>query len=481
MTTNHDAITRAIELSAQDISAIVDERISSNGAPGVVCALFSQDGSLYFQGSGNRELSGPPPEVGTAFRVASCTKSFTAAAVLILRDRNLLSLDHPITKYLPAYRQVGPLADCAAPTLRMLLTMSAGFGTDDPWADREESITPTQLEDHVAQGVYLISIPGSRFEYSNLGYALLGRVVELTSGLSFPDFVTREFFTPLGLTDSSFSVEESTAPTIAVGYRRRGQEWLAQEFSSPGSFSSIGGVFSSARDLATWANWLSTALDPDTPETGPLCKASRREMQQSHVPMPFSSKSATTPETAGRLFTYGYGLHVDIDETLGKFVSHSGGYPGYSAHMRWHASSGLGVIVLENGRYSGAWATATTVLERVLVELPHNPPNPLNGRLNEFIIKTSELISDWDDALADELCAPNVALDIPYQERAEEISALIGKVGPVHAPPEYEVELDESPLYARWLIPGEKGSLLCELRLTPVEPLRIQTLRVAIL
>jgi hypothetical protein len=117
----------------------------------------------------------------------------------------------------------------------------------------------------------------------------------------------------------------------------------------------------------------------------------------------------------------------------------------------------------------------------VLVELPHNPPNPLNGRLNEFIIKTSELISDWDDALADELCAPNVALDIPYQERAEEISALIGKVGPVHAPPEYEVELDESPLYARWLIPGEKGSLLCELRLTPVEPLRIQTLRVAIL
>ena len=481
MTYDRTDITTAIETSRHDIGALVDAHIGSQETPGLVAALFFKGEMLYFQGAGERELNGPAPDESTAFRVASCTKSFTAAAILLLRDRAELTLDDPITQYLPTYRQVGPLATYAPPTLRMLLTMSAGFGTDDPWADREESITPVRLEEHITQGVYLVSTPGARYEYSNLGYALLGRVVELLSGLSFPQFVKQELFEPLGLTDSSFSLEESGAPTVAVGYRRRGEEWLAQEFSAPGSFSSIGGVFSSARNLATWANWLCEALDSSAEEKGPLSLATRREMQQMHVPMPFSSHAATTPDTTDRLFGYGYALHVDIDETFGKFVSHSGGYPGYSAHMRWHANSGLGVIVLENGRYSGAWATATTILERVLVEIPSISPAPITETLNEFITRTSSLIGSWTDALADELCAPNVALDIPYSERATEIAACLDQVGGLNVITTVEVELGESPLHARWVLPGQFGTLRCELRLTPVEPLRIQTLRVTVM
>ena len=473
-------ISKALSTATPAIKALVAERVSSQAVPGLVAAVFLGNEVLYFQGEGQRELGAPAPEDSTAFRVASCTKSFTAVATLILRDRGELRLDDPITEYMPMYRQVGPLAEVAPPTLRMLLAMSAGFGTDDPWADREESITPAQLEAHVANGVYLISIPGSRYEYSNLGYALLGRVIELISGVTFPEFVTREIFEPLKLNDSSFSLESSQATNVAVGYRRRGDEWLAQEFAQPGSFSSIGGVFSSARDLAKWAAWLGAALDLTSSESGPLSLSSRRELQQMHIPMPFSSGAATTPETENRLFGYGFALHVDIDQNLGKFISHSGGYPGYSAHMRWHEKSGLGVIVLENARYSGAWATATKILESIVGQLSFNEAPPLTEILDDFVTRASSLIGNWDDKLADSLCAPNVAMDIPYAERAQEIEEFVVKIGGLLEVDGYQVETDESPLHVRWLIPGQSGNLLCELRLTPVQPLKIQTLRISI-
>ncbi len=476
----NETAKRALENALPKIEEILEDRITSQGTPGLVAALFHEGEILYFKGLGHRELDGPAPEAGTAFRVASCTKSFTAAAILLLRDRELLTLDDPITKYLPRYHQVGPLDEVAPPTLRMLLSMSAGFGTDDPWADREESISPEQLEQHIANGVYLISIPGTRYEYSNLGYALLGRVVEVISGTSFPTFVTQEIFSPLGLGDSSFSVESSQAPNVAVGYRRRGDEWLAQEFSGPGSFSSIGGVFSSARDLAKWANWLCESLSASGKESGPLSLATRREFQEMHIPMPFSSGAATTSETMDRLFGYGFALHVDFDEKLGKFVSHSGGYPGYSAHMRWHAASGVGIVILENARYSGAWATATSILEAVLAQLPPTNPSLPTDALIEFVTRASTLIANWDDQLAGEICAPNVAMDIPYSERAEQIAHLINEIGGIQDAGSYEIETPQSPLHARWTISGVKGDLLCELRLIPVLPLKIQTLRVSV-
>jgi CubicO group peptidase (beta-lactamase class C family) len=473
-------ISQALSTASPTIKRLVADRVTSQAVPGLAAAVFLGNEVLYFQGEGQRELGAPAPEDSTAFRIASCTKSFTAVATLILRDRGELSLDDPITKYMPMYRQVGPLAEVAPPTLRMLLAMSAGFGTDDPWADREESITQAQLEAHVANGVYLISTPGSRYEYSNLGYALLGRVIELVSEETFPQFVTREIFESLELNDSSFSLESSQASNVAVGYRRRGDEWLAQEFAQPGSFSSIGGVFSSTRDLAKWAAWLGAALNPMSPESGPLSLSSRREMQQMHISMPFSSSAATTQETENRLFGYGFALHVDIDQNLGKFVSHSGGYPGYSAHMRWHEKSGLGVIVLENARYSGAWATATTILESIVGQLSFTDAPPLTEVLDDFVTRASSLIGSWNDELANSLFAPNVAMDIPYEERTQDIEQLIGKIGGLIEVDGYQIETDESPLHVRWLIPGHSGNLLCELRLTPVQPLKIQTLRISI-
>ena len=85
-------------------------------------------------------------QLTTAYRIASCTKSFTAAAVLSLRDDGLLQLGDPITRFVPEFSGVTlPTADSPVPTIGMLLTMSAGFPTDDPWADRQEAMTDDQF------------------------------------------------------------------------------------------------------------------------------------------------------------------------------------------------------------------------------------------------------------------------------------------------------------------------------------------------
>ena len=99
------------------------------------------------------------------------------------RRRRALDLDAPITDFVPAFGAVTlPTPDSPVPTVRMLLTMSAGFPTDDPWADRQESISDAELDEVLRGGLLFDSLPGTRFAYSNLGYALLGRVVAVVDG-----------------------------------------------------------------------------------------------------------------------------------------------------------------------------------------------------------------------------------------------------------------------------------------------------------
>ena len=192
------------------------------------------------------------------------------------------------------------------------------------------------------------------FEYSNLGYAVLGQIIERVSGTAFTDFVTHELIEPLGL-DMRFELPVDAAAPVATGYRRVGGDgWLGAPVHRSGRLLVIGGLFASATSPATWGSWLAEASTGG--ERGPLSAASRREMQQL---MRVAPKRHSPPAVPGApsapspvVFGYGFGLFVEFDERFGAIVSHSGGYPGFSAHMRWHAASGLGVVAFENATYA---------------------------------------------------------------------------------------------------------------------------------
>jgi CubicO group peptidase (beta-lactamase class C family) len=258
--------------------------------------------------------------------------------------------------------------------------------------------------------------------------------------------------------------------------------WVELEYSSPGAFSCIGGLFSSGRDLTKWVRWLASVNDEVPIVTGPLSVDSRREMQQIVTVIDHGDDLAATRSSSDRYYGYGFGLFSEYDKRYGHFASHSGGYPGFSSHMRWHVPTGLGVVVLENGTYSGAWTTATRLIEQVLEDtdfhLPHVDVWSITAQKAEL---ANALIRNWDDALAAQLFEPNVALDVPFTERRQQIEGLISELGGLTDATEMQskAEKSDSPLHLMWSIPAAHGALSCEIRLSPITPALIQTFLVS--
>ena len=230
----------AIDQATDEIVGLFENRVTEQKTPGTFFAVFGPDGIVLEGGYGEKVLGeGTAPDRDTVFRIASCTKSFTCTMLLILRDRGELNLDAPITDFVPAFRALAPEAAPVTPSVRQLMTMSAGFPTDNPWGDRMEEMTRAELDEFVATGIRYSSTPGTRFEYSNLGYALLNEVIAEVTGRSYIEAMTAEILEPLGLTSTRF--DEDPDADIALGYRLANGMWQVQPFTKPGVFSAMGG------------------------------------------------------------------------------------------------------------------------------------------------------------------------------------------------------------------------------------------------
>lgn len=464
------------ELDAAD--DIFAEHHARGAAPSLAWGIFDRDGLVRFGSSGSGP-TGERPTPDTAYRIASCTKSFTAAAVLLLRDRGALSLDDPITRFVSALDSTNlPGFDAPVPTIRMLLTMSAGLPTDDPWADRQEALGDTAFDELLGRGVTFESMPGTRFAYSNLGFALLGRVIEKAGGRAYRDLVTEFFLEPLKLRGTGFDTAVPAAGGVAVGTRWLENKWQSLPFSAPGAFSPIGGLFSTVTDLSRWSVWLAEAFDGSSVDDSlsPLSRASRREMQQQYRFIPALSQHPTG---------YGFGLFVE-QYPRGPVVSHSGGYPGFSSHMRWSATSGHGIVAFGNATHSRL-SVATTRAFDLFDSAADHAAVPILPALRSAATAATDLIRSWDDEKADTLFAGNVSLDESFDRRRAAVSAAIASIGGLMPPrtradeASSTVDANEqttSPAHLVWHIPGEAGRLRVEIRLTPEFPPRVQTFTV---
>jgi len=184
---------------AGQLAAIAESYLLRGGQPGLVYGIVAGGSLVHARGLGERRLGGPPPDTDTVFRIASMTKSFTAAAVLALRDDGALALEDLAADFVPELREISPAtADSPGISIRHLLTMTAGFPTDDPWGDRQQGLPSGEFARFLAGGVRFAWAPGTRFEYANLGYAILGRVIAAASGAGYPDFVRSRLLRPLG-------------------------------------------------------------------------------------------------------------------------------------------------------------------------------------------------------------------------------------------------------------------------------------------
>lgn len=443
------------------LDAVRDERYAS------VAWGVSVDGTLVHAGGEGELHDGRTPDARTVYRIASMTKSFTSAAVLALRDQGLWSLDDPVTRHAPELAGVRAPEGSGPITLRHLLSMTAGMATDDAWADRHLDISADEIDRIYAAGPTFAHVTNTAFEYSNLGFGMIGRAVRNATGRPVQEHITERFLQPLGLHDTTWvqpAHDRWARPT------RLEDGAIIDDGTAPlgdGEISPMGGLWSTVVDLSTWAAWFDAAFTrPHQPDAIGLSPASRREMQRMHTYMGMITLT-------GRTFPagYGFGLNVRDDATLGKLVGHSGGLPGYGSNMLWASGRGVAAVALANTTYARMSALTTRLLvaahEHGLVP---TVPVPVSPALAAGARGLVALLNAWDDTAATALFADNVALDESLARRAAAAQHLVDAHGPltlveVHA---------ESLTRGRVEVRGSSDTFSIDLDLAPLPGAPVQ-------
>jgi CubicO group peptidase (beta-lactamase class C family) len=465
-----DAVVR------EAVRALAASAAERHRVPSIAYGVIGPGGLAAAGGIGDPGDGAGPPDERTLFRIASMTKSFTAAAVLHLRDAGRLALDDAVVTHVPAAAGLAPpTSDSPAITVRHLLSMASGLTTDDPWADRHLDVARPDLLGWLTEGACFAAAPGTVFEYSNLGYGILGQVVEAVAGARLQEYVSATFLTPLGMTDTVWDAAHARpGARLARPYRTvDGVAVVDQPPLANGAFGPMGGLWSTVADLAVWVTFLADAFPPRSgPDDGPLRRASRRELQQVARAIP-AGLVRDEVDGPARLVAGGYGMGLEVRQhfVLGTMVTHSGGLPGFASNMRWLPERGVGAVALGNLTYA-----PMGILTRDVLELLHErgalpPVATLDApALERAAVDLCALLSRWDDGRAAALFADNVALDDTLERRA----AAAGRLRERHGELRVDSVTPERATRGRAELAGERGRVQLTLQISPRPPVRVQ-------
>ncbi len=462
------------------IDAWLRESIPRPGRPGGVLGIVIDGELAHVTAVGVQDLESKRPVTpDTVFRIASMTKSFTAMAVLQLRDAGKLSLDDSVERHVPELRGLAsPTSDAPRLTIRHLLSHSEGFPEDNPWGDRQLARSDAWMDEQMRAGIPFSTVPGTAYEYSNYGFAILGRIVQNVSGEDYAQYVTRAILRPLGMTSTYFDVADVPAAVRAQGYRREGSGHAPEVPLAHGSFGAMGGLWTSTRDLARYVGFLVGAFPPrDGAESAPLSRASAREMQQlARHDATRAFRPALDAPLQLQSGGYAFGLRVSEDCDLGVLVGHGGGLPGSGSLMQWSPTRGVALIAMNNLTYSG-WSSEFREVWRLLREtggLAARAAQP-SPALVEAQRDVTQLILRWDDDLARRVAADNLFLDEPAASRRDAIAALLAQHGACRPGGPIEAE---NALRGRWRLPCERGAIEAAITLAPTPVPKVQWLSV---
>ncbi len=229
------------------VDSIMREFTGREHVPGAAWAIVVGDRVAHVGVTGLRDVGAKAPvDTGSVFRIASMTKSFTAMAIMRLRDEGRLSLDDPAEKYVPELKALKyPTSDSPRITIRHLLSHSTGFPEDNPWGDQQLARTDAELSAMIRKGIPFSNPPGVAYEYSNYGFAILGRIVTRASGTPYNDYIATHILRPLGMRSTTLSPTAVPAGRLAHGYRWEDERWKEEPQLPDGSFGAMGGMLTS--------------------------------------------------------------------------------------------------------------------------------------------------------------------------------------------------------------------------------------------
>jgi D-alanyl-D-alanine-carboxypeptidase/D-alanyl-D-alanine-endopeptidase len=446
--------------------------------PGMVWGIVQGNRLVHVGVGGVQDIDTKRPvNADTLFRIASMTKAFTALSILRLRDDGKLALDAPADTYVPEMSGWKyPTEDSPRIRVRELLTHTAGFVTDDPWGDRQTPLPESDFTRLLRDGVPFTRAPGMAMEYSNLGYALLGRIVANVSGQAYKEFVQKLLFAPLGMSSTGYDVADAPQDRRALGYRWEDAAWKLEPTMAHGAFGAMGGIQTSATDYGKWVAYLLSAWPPrDGADTGPVRRSSVRELAQgANYPSVRARPGSSGPDACREAATYGMGFFAASDCELGLTLSHGGGYPGYGSHVLLLPDYGVGIFAFANRTYAGprapVWDAAVTLLRSGLL-MPRSVT--LSAALTSSYAAAVKIFSSGSITAAGDVLAMNVLMDRDAEHWARTLASLKSEVGSCDT---------AAPMAATGALTGEftwrceRGRVKGQILLAPTPAPRIQAL-----
>ncbi len=322
--------------------AFVEELMASEHIAGAAVAVAQRGQVIFEQGFGYRDVQRKLPVTPeTIFGIASVSKSFTALAIMQLVDAGLLSVDDPVTKYLPEWRLSG-VDDMSAIKVRHLLSHTTGL---PPMRRRQDIATFGEHMDFLRDEEYtMLGRPGEYFSYCNDTFLLLGEIIERLSGRIYRKYMTEHLLDALGMYRSTYSIEELTRfqdVTVPYLWNQQTEEWDAKEWPALGNFEVGGGVRSCVRDLLKYGQ----------------VYASGGQYNGEQIVSPQSINAMRRPMyRSGRKTWYCFALQVTPDHHGYTLVEHGGSQVGVASNFGFVPEADTVVVVLTNT--SGASASA---------------------------------------------------------------------------------------------------------------------------
>ena len=460
------------------LDALYRDYAAAQHLPGMIYGVVVDGKLVHTLAIGSADLTTKTPvSADTRFRIASMSKSFTALAILKLRDAGKLSLEDPVEKFVPQFSRVEQLTKDSPPvTLRLLLKMASGFPQDDPWGDRLLAATGPELESLVGDGLSYSNAPGTTWEYSNLGYGLLGQVITQVAGEPYQVYITREILQPLGMNDTVFEFEGIPAGAFAPGYRWEHDQWTPEPILHDGTFGAMGGLITTVGDFANYVAFHLDAWPPrNDHEVGPVSRATRREM---HRPADVIAVVADNKTLDGqpnpRVAGYSNGLSWNTDARGIIWVRHAGGLPGYGSEFRFLPDYGIGIISFANRTYAPMTTINAQAME-LLVDTAKAPARtlPPSPALVQRRAQLVTLIQNWSDPVAAEVLSPNFFLDKARADWAALSRDLLAKTGKISTATDV-VPLNQ--LRGTFELVGEHGRIKAFFTLMPEAIPRVQAL-----
>ncbi|NOZ45800.1 MAG: beta-lactamase family protein [Chlorobi bacterium] len=475
----NDKRAEKIKEIAPQIQRLFEEHAKAKHIPGIAYGIVVDNELVVASATGIINLEKKiTATTKSSFRIASMTKSFTAMAILKLRDEGKLSLHDPVEKYIPEMSELKYLtSDSPVIDIENLLTMTAGFPEDNPWGDRQLDETDTMLINLVAKGISFSNPPSYSYEYSNTGFALLGHIITVVSGKPFQEYISENILLPLKMEHTYWEFDSVPENLLAHGYRWENEQWKTEPMLHDGVFGCMGGLITTIEDFSKYVSFHLSAWPPRSePDNGPVKRSTLREMHTAHFANLNANATDWNNKPCATIYGYGYGLRIAKYCNGIKLVSHGGALPGFGSSYTFFPEYGVGVMAFGNLTYTTPWPLkkiTKLLFETIDLQARKLPASDILVERQKQIV---QIIQAWDKGIEDRILAENFYMDKSREQRMFQIKEILSKAGAIQ-----NVEKMEpiNQLRGSFKIKTQNGLINVFFTLTPENNPKVQRLDVS--